>query len=826
MTPSFLVRAAATLAVVISFSAGAVDLPRGVYRKRNPSTAITDLTSWSHPVSCSGGSCSVQMHYYGGHVISNPKVYAVYWGSSVDSSVTSGNPAFLKAMTNSSLFEQLAEYNTNTNGGTNQFIGRGTFGGSFTITPSNTSTSIADSDISSELDAQITAGNLPAPDANTIYMTYFPAGVTISQGSGTSCQDFCAYHGTWTRNNQSVYYGVFPDFSGSCSSGCGTGTLFQNMCSASTHELAEATTDAEIGIATGSVGAPMGWYDSENNSQGEIGDMCNTDSTITGLDGQTYTVQEVYSRTDNNCEDNRHAAQDFQIYMNPNTASVATGGSVSVPITTVTNGGNAQTLTLTATNLPTGVTATFDSASISSTGSTHLHLAASNSAAQAKDVVVVVKATAGSLVHTASVLLQVGGVVVNQPTIAITGVTSGATVGGTVSLTATGTAGAGSTLSNVTLSIDGTQVATGTAAATYQWNASSATPGSHTISATATDADGGANSTSLTVTSTATQPPTLTLNAPADGSNVSGTISLSATATPASGQQLQSVTISVDGTQVATGASSANKSWDSSAAGNGSHTISATATDTNGGSASAQVTVNVVVPPTVAVTTPSNNATVSSTVNLTATATAAGGTSLSNLTLSVNGTDLVSGASSPQSFSWDTTQVTNGNYQVTATATDSDGASATSSIVTVKVSNDFTLALSPSSATATIGGAPAVFTITSTKSGAPTTISLAATNLPAGVRAVFSATTMLAGGSATLTLTAPAGTLPVSAAAFQVFGSSTQSPNGHSASGQLTVQNASSGCASGKSPQWEPLAAIGLCWLILRRRSPRLASAR
>ena len=72
---------------------------------------------------------------------------------------------------------------------------------------------------------------------------------------------------------------------------------------------------------------------------------------------------------------------------------------------------------------------------------------------------------------------------------------------------------------------------------------------------------------------------------------------------------------------------------------------------------------------------------------------------------------------------------------------------------------------------------------------------------------------------AVLTLTAPAGTLPVSAAAFQVFGSSTQSPNGHSASGQLTVQNAASGCASGNSPQWEPLAAIALCWLILRRRS-------
>ena len=100
----------------------------------------------------------------------------------------------------------LTQYNTTISGGTNQTIGNGTFDGLFQIVPSagNNGSTITDTQIQSELLAQITAGHLPAPildaagNVNTLYMIFFPPGKTITQGGSNSCQagGFCAYHGT------------------------------------------------------------------------------------------------------------------------------------------------------------------------------------------------------------------------------------------------------------------------------------------------------------------------------------------------------------------------------------------------------------------------------------------------------------------------------------------------------------------------------------------------------------------------------------------------------------------------------------------------------
>src|SRR6185312_5238246 len=113
--------------------------------------------------------------------------------------------------------------NTNISGGTGQVFGNGTFGGLFQIVPSsaNNGSTISDTQIQSELLAQITAGHLPAPvldaagNPNTLYMIFFPPGKTITQGGSSSCVagGFCAYHGTTSSlfNNKHVLYGVMPD---------------------------------------------------------------------------------------------------------------------------------------------------------------------------------------------------------------------------------------------------------------------------------------------------------------------------------------------------------------------------------------------------------------------------------------------------------------------------------------------------------------------------------------------------------------------------------------------------------------------------------------
>jgi hypothetical protein len=230
--------------------------------------------------------------YYGGKVLSDAKIVAVLWGSKVDSTTASKIGGFFSTVTNSAYFDWLSEYDTPT-----QKIGRGSFAGTVTITPKNTATSLTDAQIQAELTAQVAAGKLAEPDANTLYMLYFPPGVTITMDDGSqSCVVFCAYHNTFKSGSKEFFYGIMPDFgAGSgCDTGCGDSKVtFDNLTSASSHEMIEATTDAEVGLAT-VLGKPLAWYDQNN---GEIGDICNgVQGTIDG-----YTVQKEWSNKENAC---------------------------------------------------------------------------------------------------------------------------------------------------------------------------------------------------------------------------------------------------------------------------------------------------------------------------------------------------------------------------------------------------------------------------------------------------------------------------------------------------------------------------------------------
>ena len=268
------------------------------------------------PASAPAGA---HLTYYGGRVISNPQIVIVLWGSGsylpeIASTASPSMATFYQGVLNSPYICGLSEYDTNITAaggaqGTNQSIGPGSFLQQITITPSTNSSTIADAVVQSELNAQIDAGHLPAPttdaqgNTNTIYMVYFPHGKTIHQGGSSSCVSggFCAYHGTFVRSGNSVYYGVMPDMQvgSGCEYGCGGApTTFQNETSVSSHELVEAITDAEVGLAS-VIGPPVAWYDSTN---GEIGDICNAQQgTVVGSDGVTYTVQRQFSNIQNDC---------------------------------------------------------------------------------------------------------------------------------------------------------------------------------------------------------------------------------------------------------------------------------------------------------------------------------------------------------------------------------------------------------------------------------------------------------------------------------------------------------------------------------------------
>ena len=137
--------------------------------------------------------------YFGGPVISNVKVYAVFWGDTVNAETQQKIGPFFANMLDSTYMDWLSEYDTNIQAvdgrqGTGQHIGRGSFAGSVTLHPANAASALTDTMIQQELDAQIAAGALPPSDENTLYMVYFPKGVSISDGSDRSCSTFCAYH--------------------------------------------------------------------------------------------------------------------------------------------------------------------------------------------------------------------------------------------------------------------------------------------------------------------------------------------------------------------------------------------------------------------------------------------------------------------------------------------------------------------------------------------------------------------------------------------------------------------------------------------------------
>ncbi|KAJ3253050.1 hypothetical protein HK103_001012 [Boothiomyces macroporosus] len=234
-----------------------------------------------------------KLTYYGGPVISNVKVFTIFWGGQSNVQYASQINQFYTGVTNSALFDMLAQYDTPT-----QNIGRGSFIGSYDYTGAATGT-LDDSTIQTTLKSLISSGKVPAADSNTYYAIHFAPGVSITQGGSSSCVEFCAYHNTIQNGSGYIYYGIIPDQGGSCAGGCGSDSNpFNNLCSVSSHELIEATTDPAVGLATGN-SAPLAWYDSNN---GEIGDICNAQQgTIVGGDGNTYVVQAEFSNKDNAC---------------------------------------------------------------------------------------------------------------------------------------------------------------------------------------------------------------------------------------------------------------------------------------------------------------------------------------------------------------------------------------------------------------------------------------------------------------------------------------------------------------------------------------------
>jgi hypothetical protein len=521
-------------------------------------------------VGVAAAPAGAHLSYFGGPVISNVHVVEVLYGSGsylpqVAGTTTPNMETFFSDLTgtHSGYISLLTQYDTPASGGTGQTIGNGTFDGLFQIVPSpgNDGSTIDDTQIQAELLAQISAGHLPGPlldaagNVNTLYMIYFPPGKVITLSGSTSCVagGFCAYHGTTSNTFQSknLLYGVQPDMqSGGCSVGCGTSSVFGNYTSVSSHELTEAITDADVGIAT-VFGPPLAWYDMVDNA--EIGDLCNGQQGAYVANGTTYTIQLEFSNAANNCVLPPPApSPNFTLSASPASLTVTQGSSGNSTITVTPSGGFTGSVNLSASGLPSGVTTTFGT---NPTTSTSVVTLAASGTATTGTFTVTITGTSGTLTHTTTISLTVKAV--TSPNFSLSASPSSVTVvqgnsgNTTISVTPSGgftgsvSLSASGLRSGVTASF-GTNPTTSTSVLTFTASAT-ATTGTATVTITGTS---GALSHSTTVTLTVNSASTGNFSLSASPSSQTVTAgnsaSYTATITP-SGGFTGSVTLSVSG---------------------------------------------------------------------------------------------------------------------------------------------------------------------------------------------------------------------------------------------------------------------------------------
>jgi hypothetical protein len=203
----------------------------------------------------------------------------------------------------------------------------------------------------------------------------------------------------------------------------------------------------------------------------------------------------------------------------------------------------------------------------------------------------VARDAAGNVTTSGSVAVTVDN---TAPTIALTAPQNGATVNGTVTVTATASDSGG--VAGVQFKLDGANLGAEDTSAPYStsWNTSGASGGSHTLTAVARDAAGNVTTSGSVAVTVDNAPLTVTMTAPQNGATVGATVAVTASASGSGG--IAGVQFKLDGANLGAEDTSAPYAvdWNTTTATNGSHTLSAVARDTAANVATAaSITVTV-----------------------------------------------------------------------------------------------------------------------------------------------------------------------------------------------------------------------------------------
>lgn len=218
------------------------------------------------------------------------------------------------------------------------------------------------------------------------------------------------------------------------------------------------------------------------------------------------------------------------------------------------------------------------------------------------------------------------------------------------------------------------------------WNTTTTTDGSYTLTSKAFDASGNVGTSAPVGVVVDNVVPTTSITSPASGANLKSSITVSASGSDAIG--VTKVEFYVDSTLITSDTTAPYSiSWNTTTVTNASHSLTSKAYDQAGNiGASVAVSVNVDnISPATNITSPTSGSTVTFTINITANA--SDNVGLSKVEFYVD-TSLISlDTSIPFGVPWNSTTVTNGNHTLTTKAYDAAGNITTSSGIQVIVNN-------------------------------------------------------------------------------------------------------------------------------------------
>jgi hypothetical protein len=221
--------------------------------------------------------------YHGGPLLQHARVATLFWGP--DESDVPGyfNRFFQALFADGRYMANLSQYSAGA-----YRIGNGQLVATDTDS-APPPVRVTDAQIQVEIGAEILAGKLPAPQADSLYVVFIPPKVLVADPDGIeSLHNFSGYH-TYCEAGGFAYAVVLSESR-------------DEMTTIASHELAEAVTDPRSDSW-----ATVGWID---DRLGEIGDIpqnlyaagrIGKDEyldVLLGPDGTRYAVQKVWSVKD------------------------------------------------------------------------------------------------------------------------------------------------------------------------------------------------------------------------------------------------------------------------------------------------------------------------------------------------------------------------------------------------------------------------------------------------------------------------------------------------------------------------------------------------